>query len=303
MQPVLLHRAQGALSLKNESLSYSPRSSHTPHSWHKSKISPLQDVATLFRIQVLSVKMKNNSIRVGPGCVESFRTYYGTFMEALIARLDHLEHWQIALLATSLLYQGIFLAVFPEEVIITTLGLLWSQNRINFFEAWIAICVGLLPANATTVYVGSRLGIKILKVRPFSWLLKKESIDESLEQIRYYGKRIVFFTRFMPMIRGPIYFAAGMSKMGVLNFMKTDFAASLIQVPGLLFLGCAIGKNATSIMDAYSKIGMLMLILLTAAVLIKWAMHQRSHRVLMKLKKSRLFSRSKAKSLRVHSEK
>ncbi len=164
-------------------------------------------------------------------------------METLIARLDHLQHWQIALLASGLLYQGIFLAVFPEEVIITTLGLLWSQGRIGFFEAWLAICVGLLPANATTVYAGSRLGMKIFTIRPFSWLLKREAIEESLEQIRHYGKRIVFFTRFMPMIRGPIYFAAGMSKMGVLNFMKTDFAASLIQIPGLLFLGCSIGQR------------------------------------------------------------
>ncbi|MEO5969843.1 MAG: DedA family protein [Bdellovibrionia bacterium] len=216
-------------------------------------------------------------------------------METLIARLDHLEHWQIALLAASLLYQGIFLAVFPEEVIITTLGLLWSQGRVGFLEAWVAICVGLLPANATTVYAGSKLGMKILTIRPFRWVLKKEAIEESLEQIRHYGKRIVFFTRFIPMIRGPIYFASGMSKMGVLNFMKTDFMASLIQVPGLLLLGCAIGKNATSIMDAYSKIGLFMLILLIAAILIKWLMHQRSHRVLLKLRAFQFLSKSKVK--------
>jgi membrane protein DedA with SNARE-associated domain len=216
-------------------------------------------------------------------------------METLIARLDHLEHWQIALLATSLLYQGVFLAVFPEEVIITTLGLLWSQSRIGFVEAWVAICVGLLPANATTVFAGSRLGMKIITIRPFRWVLKREAIEESLEQIRHYGKRIVFLTRFIPVIRGPIYFAAGMSKMGVLNFMKTDFMASLIQVPGLLLLGCAIGKNASSIMDAYSKIGLFMLVLLVAAVLIKWFLHQRSHRVLLKLKAFQLLSRSKNK--------
>ena len=212
-------------------------------------------------------------------------------METLIARLDHLEHWQIAMLASGLLYQGLFLAVFPEEVIITTLGLLWSQNRIGFFEAWVAICIGLLPANATTVFAASRLGMKIFTIRPFSWILKKEVIEESLEQVRHYGKRIVFLTRFTPIIRGPIYFAAGMSKMGVLNFMKTDFLASVIQIPSLLLLGCVIGKSATSIMDAYRKIGIVMGVMLLAAVSIKWLMHQRSHRVLLKLRAFQFFSK------------
>src|SRR4051812_33746886 len=98
--------------------------------------SSSQDGAIESRIQVLSVKSENISFRVEPKAEPEL------FMETLIARLDLLEHWQIAIFATSLLYQGIFLAVFPEEVIITTLGLLWSQDRIGFFEAWLAVCVG-----------------------------------------------------------------------------------------------------------------------------------------------------------------
>jgi membrane protein DedA with SNARE-associated domain len=208
----------------------------------------------------------------------------GKYMETLLARLDHLEHWQIAILASSLLFQGFFLAIFPEEVIITTLGLLWSQSRIGFFEAWLAVSVGMLPANAVTVFMGSRLGMKVFSIRPFRWILKKEPLDEALEQIRHYGKWIVFFTRFLPIIRGPIYFAAGMSQMGVLNFMRTDFMASWIQIPALLWVGCLIGKNATSMMDAYGKIGLFIGCMFATGILIRYLMHKRTQLVLLRLK-------------------
>lgn len=193
-------------------------------------------------------------------------------MEALLVQLGNLPHWQIALLATYLLYQGAYFTVFPEEVVITTLGLLWSQGKIGFFEALVAVWVGLLPANATTVFFGSKFGPKLFKIRPFSWVFNKEEVEESLTQIRRHGKWIVFFTRFIPMIRGPIYLAAGLSRIGLLNFMKTDFVASCIQIPGLLFLGSLIGKNANSLMDAYQRIGILMAVLLVSVFFAKWMM-------------------------------
>jgi membrane protein DedA with SNARE-associated domain len=191
-------------------------------------------------------------------------------METLLARLADLQHWEIALLAVGFLLQGAFLAVFPEELIITTLGFLWSQNRIGFVEALVAIWMGLLPANAITVFFGSRFGPRILTIRPFCWMFKKDAVEESLARIRHHGPWIVFVTRFTPVIRGPIYLASGLSQMGLLRFMKIDGVAAMLQVPLLLFVGSVIGRNADSLVDGYKKVGLFMASLIGMMILFKF---------------------------------
>jgi membrane protein DedA with SNARE-associated domain len=202
-------------------------------------------------------------------------------MEDLLARLGSLEHWQIALLASYFLLQGLVLAVFPEEVIITTLGLLWGQGKIGFFEALIAVWIGLLPANSATVFIGSRFGPRVLAMRPFCWMFKKKAVEDSLVKVRKYGKWIVFLTRFTPIIRGPIYLAAGLSQMGVRNFFKIDILASSIQIPLLLLLGSAIGKNANSMMEAYQKIGLFMIVIVVAMVGFQFMIQRKKRSVLV----------------------
>lgn len=201
-------------------------------------------------------------------------------MEALLLRLSDLQHWEIAALASYLLLQGFAVTVFPEEVIITTLGLLWSQNRIGFFEALVAVWVGLLPANSLAVFIGGKLGPKLLNMRPFIWVLNPVAITESLARLRRHGTWIVFLTRFIPLIRGPVYWSAGLSQMRVIDFFRADFLASCIQVPALLFLGSMIGKNSGNLIEGYQRIGMLMLIMivgvLTGQALLNWRRRRNS---------------------------
>jgi membrane protein DedA with SNARE-associated domain len=199
-------------------------------------------------------------------------------MEELLKQFSQLEHWQIAGLASAFLFQGMFMAVFPEEVIITTLGLLWSQGRIPFLEALFSVYLGLLPANAATVFLGSRLGLRLLGMPPFSWFIRPEPIHEALKVVRTYGKTVLFLARFLPLIRGPIYFAAGMAQVGVVPFAKIDFLASLIQVPALLFLGYEIGRTSTSLVSAYQKIflvvGLLFVAVLSGRLLVAALKHR-----------------------------
>ena len=189
-------------------------------------------------------------------------------IESLLLQLSGLAHWKIALLATGLLLQGAVFTVFPEEVVITTLGVLWSQGKINFFEAMVAVQCGLLPANFALVFMGNRLGTRLFHIRPFSWVLKPEAVEESLAHLRRAGIWVVFTTRFIPLIRGPVYFATGLSRLPLWHFVRTDALASFIQIPLLLLLGGTIGKNSGSLLEAYQRVGALMLVLVGGTVVI-----------------------------------
>jgi membrane protein DedA with SNARE-associated domain len=196
----------------------------------------------------------------------------GVFIiESLLLQLSGLVHWKIALIATGTLLEGAIFTVFPEEVVITTLGVLWSQHRIGFVEALVAVQCGLLPANLILVFLGNRLGTKLFGIPPFRWFLKPEAVARSLEKLRSAGNWVVFGTRFIPLIRGPVYFATGLSKFPSLRFFRIDFLASFIQIPLLLWLGATIGKNSSSILQAYQRVGGFMVALIGLMAVISLA--------------------------------
>ncbi len=58
---------------------------------------------------------------------------------------------------------------------------------------------------------------------------------------------MVAVTRFVPLIRGPVYLACGASGMTVREFFVVDALAALVQVPLLLLVGAMVGEGAGSL--------------------------------------------------------
>src|SRR4051812_49254828 len=108
---------------------------------------------------------------------------------SLIEQLQNQSSWHIALIATGLLLQGAVIAVFPEEVIICALGVLWGSGKIGFFEAFVAVECGLLPANLALVLLGRHFGRRILTVAPFRWFMKEHTLEKVDRFRAKYGKR------------------------------------------------------------------------------------------------------------------
>ncbi|MDR3607538.1 MAG: VTT domain-containing protein [Oligoflexia bacterium] len=160
--------------------------------------------------------------------------------------LAGLTEWQIYAVAIGLLLQGVVVAVAPEEVVLMSLGVLWSQNRIHFLRGLTAAALGLLSANLIIVFVAGR----------FSHLsiFRKPAVHKRLEKFRKRGKWIVFLTRFTPFIRGPVYYAAGISGMSPAQFFKIDALAFCIHGPLIFLIGAAIGLHTGSITEAYKYI-------------------------------------------------
>lgn len=161
--------------------------------------------------------------------------------------LKGLNHWQIDLLATGLLLQGAIFAVFPEEIIILTLGLLWGQGKVNFWEALLFTQLGLLPANAAMVLIGKKLGSRSF--------IRKKGVQAALKSLERYGAWLILITRFTPLIRGPVYLAVGCSRFPFLSFVRIDAWASCIQISLLLLLGRRLGVRSGSLQAAYEKVG------------------------------------------------
>jgi membrane protein DedA with SNARE-associated domain len=161
----------------------------------------------------------------------------------MLDKIAGLSQLQIDLLATFILLEGVAIAAIPEEIVILSLGVLWGQGRVGFFDSLIAAQLGLIPANFLMVLLGNKIGRKILSVPPFSWIIQRQLLDKALGHVLRHGRWTVFATRFIPIIRGPVYLAVGISRFPFLKFLKLDVSASFIQIPMLLLIGRLVGRS------------------------------------------------------------
>lgn len=152
---------------------------------------------------------------------------------------------QLAGVTTWLLLQGSVLPSVPEEILITSLGMFVGQGRIAPALAFAAVLAGLLPANAFAVLLGAlgrrgaRSGGRLARI------LDTPAVARALETVRRHGPIVVVATRFVPLVRGPVYLAAGLSGLGLRRFVLLDAAAAFVQVPLLLWLGARLGQDAS----------------------------------------------------------
>jgi membrane protein DedA with SNARE-associated domain len=144
-----------------------------------------------------------------------------------------------------------------------------ARHQVGFVEATIAVQIGLLPANACLFWVGRIFGRRILRVPLVRALFGASALARARLAFRQSGTVIVALTRFTPLVRGPVYLAAGLSKISFRRFFAYDAAASCFQIPLLLWVGILLGHSSGGVLEAYRKIGIAMALLLGALVVTK----------------------------------
>ena len=180
--------------------------------------------------------------------------------------LAGLSRLQLDLLAFGLLVQGAVFTVFPEEVIFVALGVAVRAQRIPLVEAILVGQSGVLLANAATVWLGGRLGWGLLTRRPFSYLLKEAAIRQAVQVLQKSAARLIFVTRFTPLVRGPIYFAAGIAGIRVRQTFPIDAAASCLQVPLWVFVGTRMADSLTDLSNVLRAAALLGGLAITAVL-------------------------------------
>jgi membrane protein DedA with SNARE-associated domain len=193
-------------------------------------------------------------------------------VDDLLARISDLPQWQLALAAAWLLLQGCVVPSVPEEIVISTVGMLVGQGRIDPPLALGAILAGLLPANSAAVYIGSLARKRLGRPGILGRSLSSPRVVAASAALRRHGPLLVVVTRFTPFIRGPVYLAAGVSGLEVRRFFALDASAALVQVPLLLWIGSRLGMDAT-VAEAWQRIGWLsgglVLAALTVAIVLR----------------------------------
>ncbi len=140
-----------------------------------------------------------------------------------------------------LLIFGVLLACglgvpIPEDITLFAAGIMAYYGIVNVY--WmIGVClVGVLVGDSICWYLGDHVGRRTTQIWLFRKLLREDHLSAARERLQRGGDKLLFAARFMPGLRAPIFFSAGMLHVPYRRFMLFDGCAALISVPAIV--GC-----------------------------------------------------------------
>lgn len=156
-------------------------------------------------------------------------------ISALLNWLVGLGYWGIGL--------GLAVEVIPSEVVLSYGGYMISQGKITFIGAIIAGLIGGTIQQWIIYWIGYYGGRPVVKKYGKYILLDEKHVALAERWFERYGGGVVFFARFIPVVRQAISIPAGVAKM---SFAKFTFYTVVAMIPWsilFLYLGMTLGNN------------------------------------------------------------
>ncbi len=173
-------------------------------------------------------------------------------------------------------YYIIFLILFfcglglpiPEDITLVVSGILIASKVIHFWPGLILCMAGIIVGDGMVYTLGRIWGVKLLKTKYISRFYSDKTQEKMTHSFQKHGNKILFFARFMPGLRAPMYFYCGLMKKSFLTFISVDFFAALISVPIWVYVGMVFGNNLSKLEKIIKEIQTGIYIILAFAILI-----------------------------------
>lgn len=162
--------------------------------------------------------------------------------------MEELIQWFVAeghgypLIFIALLASGVG-APIPEDVPLIAAGVMAAAGGMGVWHASLVCGVFVLIRDCFVFWLGYRHGVGLLENRWAARVVRPALVRKAQERLRESQSFVVFTGRFMPGLRGPIFFAAGTARVKPALFLSVDTFAAVISVPVWVWLGFAFADN------------------------------------------------------------
>jgi len=190
----------------------------------------------------------------------------------LDALLDFYGYEPYLILFGILLACGLGLPI-PEDITLIVAGALVYYRVCTLEGAILVGMVGVLVGDSFMFWLGRHYGRKLTKKWIFHKLLPDERLDAVGKLLNERGDKLLFAARFMPGLRAPLFFSAGVLHLPYRKFLIYDGSAALLSVPAIIGVTYTFGDQLDSAVSLVKRAeyGILTLILLVITmVVVKW---------------------------------
>jgi len=139
-----------------------------------------------------------------------------------------------------------FIAPIPSQIILPFSGFVASQGSLNIILVILVAAFGAYLGTLPFYFVGlwgDKFVEKFLKKYGKYLFISEEDLEKGYTAFEKYGSGIVFFGRFIPLVRTVISFPAGVARMKFGVFSLFTYVGSLIFASILCLAGYFLGEG------------------------------------------------------------
>jgi membrane protein DedA with SNARE-associated domain len=132
----------------------------------------------------------------------------------------------------------------PEDVTLVTGGVIAGLGYANPHLMFAVGMAGVMIGDGIMFSLGRWQGHRVMKLPLFRRMLTPERFSQAQGAFEKYGRWVMFVARFLPGLRTPVFFTAGMTrKVSFPTWFLMDGFAALISVPIWIYLGYFGAQN------------------------------------------------------------
>lgn len=149
-----------------------------------------------------------------------------------------------------------------EDLTCIAAGLMVAQGRITFGPAVLGCMAGIFVGDIGLFLAGRWFGRPLVRHAPVRWFLSSDALERASDWFRRKGPRAIFLSRFMPGLRLPTYFAAGVLRTSFPRFVSYFLLAVLAWTPLLVGFAVVFGAEAMDLLEEWGILALLVTIFL-----------------------------------------
>jgi membrane protein DedA with SNARE-associated domain len=165
-----------------------------------------------------------------------------TLIDWLVQGIDSLGYLGVGL---SIFLES-FIALIPSQIVLPFSGFVASQGSLNIILVIIVASFGAYLGTLPFYFVGlwgDEFVNRFLKKYGKYLFISEEDLEKGYTAFEKYGHGIVFFGRFIPLVRSVISFPAGAARMKFGLFSLFTYVGSLIFASILCLSGYFLGES------------------------------------------------------------
>lgn len=125
----------------------------------------------------------------------------------------------------------------PEDIVLVVAGALGEMEHRSWIDVAVLMYIGVMIGDSTIFFAGRFLGGRLRTSRRLQKFFPEAKQVKVEGMFGKYGSLVLFFGRFLPGLRAPIFFSAGSMRVYYLKFLVFDGLAALVSVPLFVWLG------------------------------------------------------------------
>ena len=140
----------------------------------------------------------------------------------------------------------------PSEAVMPFAGFLIALGKFSFLGVIFFSTLGSIVGSLLSYYIGFYGGKPFVERYGKFFLLKKDDLTKTENFFKKHGKKAIFISRFIPVVRHLISLPAGAAKMNVFKFSLYTVLGAAIWHAFLSWVGFSLKQNWQEI-EQYTK--------------------------------------------------